>query len=61
MLEEAEVLYFNVHSTLQRIEDLVLEIQSCGDGNMVYDRIPIMMSFSPKYTGKMLYTNQHII
>ena len=47
------VIYFNVHSTLQRIKDLVLEIQSCGDGNMAYDRIPIMMSFPPK----MLYTN----
>ena len=49
-------IYFNIHSTLQRIEDLALEIQSCGDRNMAYNRIPIMMSFSPKYMGKMFYT-----
>ena len=30
-------VYFNVHYTLQRMEDLVLEIQSCGDGNTAYD------------------------
>ena len=33
-------MYFNVNSTLQRMEDLVLEIQSCGDGNTAYGRIP---------------------
>ena len=32
-------VYFNVHSPLQGMEDLMLEIQSCGDG-MAYDRIP---------------------
>ena len=39
MARRSRSAVYSVHSTLQRMEDLMLEIQSCGDG-MAYDRIP---------------------